>query len=86
MSEKTKNNDCLFSIEVIGEEVSISVEGGPRTLAETIANAALHSDEINMVLKTAMMMLIQHEMSQDQEEESQNEPQTPIFGGVVGQA
>ena len=31
-----------------------------------------------------MMMLIQHEMELD--EETQDEPQTPVFGGVMGQA
>ena len=86
MSEENKVSNCLFSIEVIGDDVDIKVEGRSRELAETIANAALHSEEVNMVLKMAMMMLIQHEMSQDQDEESQDEPQTPVFGGVVGQA
>lgn len=87
MSE-TKNDNCLFSIEVTGEDVGIKVEGSARNLSETIANAALHSEEVNMVLKMAMMMLIQHEMSQDkdQDEEPQDEPQTPVFGGVMGQA
>jgi len=86
MSEETKNNNCLFSIEVLGEEVSIKIEGGAINLAETIANAATHSEEVNRVLKMAMMMLIEYEMSQNQEEEPQDEPQTPAFGGVVGQA
>lgn len=76
--------DCLFHLEVTGEDVKISIEGGARDLAETIANAALHSEEVNMVLKIAMLMLAQHEMSQDEDEE--DEPQTPVFGGVVGQA
>ena len=86
MSEETKNNNCLFSIEVLGEEVSIKIEGGAINLAETIANAATHSEEVNRVLKMAMMMLIEYEMSQNQEEEPQDEPQTPAFGGVMGQA
>jgi hypothetical protein len=86
MSEETKNNNCLFSIEVLGEEVSIKIEGGAINLAETIANAATHSEEVNRVLKMAMMMLIEYEMSQNQEEEPQDEPQTPGFGGVMGQA
>jgi|694.fasta_scaffold70084_4 hypothetical protein len=86
MSEETKNNNCLFSIEVIGEDVSIRIEGGSINLAETIANAATHSEEVNRVLKMAMMMLIEYEMSQNQEEEPQDEPQTPVFGGVMGQA
>jgi hypothetical protein len=34
----------------------------------------------------AMMMLIEYEMRQDQDEEPQDEPQTPVFGGVMGQA
>ena len=84
MSEKNKLGNCLFSIEVTGEEVDIKVEGGARDIAETIANAAIHSEEVNMVLKMAMMMLIQHEMELD--EETQDEPQTPVFGGVMGQA
>jgi hypothetical protein len=84
MSEETKNNNCLFSIEVIGEDVSIRIEGGSINLAETIANAAAHSEEVNRVLKMAMMMLIQYEMEQD--EKNQDEPQTPVFGGVVGEA
>jgi hypothetical protein len=84
MSEETKNNNCLFSIEVLGEEVSIKIDGGAINLAETIANAATHSEEVNRVLKMAMMMLIEYEMSQDEEDE--DEPQTPLFGGVVGQA
>ena len=29
-------------------------------------------------------MLAQHEMGEDEDEE--DEPQTPVFGGVVGQA
>ena len=86
MSEETKNNNCLFSIEVIGEDVSIRIEGGSINLAETIANVATHSEEVNRVLKMAMMMLIEYEMSQNQEEEPQDEPQTPVFGGVMGQA
>ena len=86
MSEETKNNNCLFSIEVLGEEVSIKVEGSAINLAETIANAATHSEEVNRVLKMAMMMLIEYEMSQNQDEEPQDEPQTPGFGGVMGQA
>lgn len=86
MSEETKNNNCLFSIEVLGEEVSIKIEGGAINLAETIANAATHSEEVNRVLKMAMMMLIDYEMSQNQDEEPQDEPQTPVFGGVMGQA
>jgi hypothetical protein len=86
MSKETKNNNCLFSIEVLGEEVSIKIEGGAINLAETIANAATHSEEVNSVLKMAMMMLIEYEISQNQEEESQDEPQTPAFGGVMGQA
>jgi hypothetical protein len=86
MSEETKNNNCLFSIEVIGEDVSIRIEGGSINLAETIANAAAHSEEVNRVLKMAMMMLIDYEMKLDQDEEPQGEPQTPAFGGVVGQA
>jgi hypothetical protein len=84
MSEKNKLGNCLFSIEVTGEEVDIKVEGSARDIAETIANAAIHSEEVNMVLKMAMMMLIQHEMESD--EETQDEPQTPVFGGVMGQA
>ena len=86
MSEKTKNDNCLFHIEVTGDDVKISIEGSARNLSETIANAALHSEEVNMVLKMAMMMLIEYEMSQNQEEESQDKPQTPVFGGVMGQA
>lgn len=86
MSEKTKNDNCLFHIEVAGDELEISVEGSARDLAEIIANAALHSEEVNMVLKIAMLMLAQHEMSQDEDEEPQDEPQTPVFGGVLGQA
>ena len=85
MSE-TKNDNCLFHIEVTGDDVKISIEGSARNLSETIANAALHSEEVNMVLKMAMMMLIEYEMSQNQEEESQDKPQTPVFGGVMGQA
>ena len=84
MSEENKLSNCLFSVEVNGEEVSIKVEGGARDLAETIANAAIHSEEVNMVLKMAMMMLVQHEMELD--EETEDEPQTPVFGGVMGQA
>jgi hypothetical protein len=86
MSEENKVSNCLFSIEVIGDDVDIKVEGRSRELAETIANAALHSEEVNMVLKMAMMMLIQHEMSQDEDENKEDEPQTPVFGGVMGQA
>ena len=86
MSEETKNNNCLFSIEVLGEDVSIKIEGGSINLAETIANAAAHSEEVNRVLKMAIMMLIEYEMSQNQDEEPQDEPQTPVFGGVMGQA
>ena len=86
MSEETKNNNCLFSIEVLGEEVSIKIEGGSINLAETIANAAARSEEVNRVLKMAIMMLIEYEMSQNQDEEPQDEPQTPVFGGVMGQA
>jgi hypothetical protein len=86
MSEETKNNNCLFSIEVIGDDVSIKIEGGAVNLAETIANAAAHSEEVNRVLKMAMMMLINYEMKLDEDEEPQDEPQTPAFGGVVGQA
>ncbi len=85
MSEETTNN-CLFSIEVIGDDVSIKIEGGAINLAETIANAATHSEEVNRVLKMAMMMLINYEMKLDQDEEPQDEPQTPVFGGVMGQA
>lgn len=76
--------DCLFHLEVTGEDVKISIEGGAGDLAETIADAALHSEEVNMVLKIAMLMLAQHEMGEDEDEE--DEPQTPVFGGVVGQA
>lgn len=86
MSEENKVSNCLFSIEVTGEEIDIKVEGSGRDLSETIANAAIHSEEVNMVLKMAMVMLIQHEMSQDQDEETQDEPQTPVFGDVMGQA
>jgi hypothetical protein len=82
MSEKTKLNDCLFSIEVKGDDVSINVEGKARDLAETIANAAIHSDEVNTVLKLATMLLVNYEMEQDDEDETQ----TPVFGGVMGQA
>ena len=85
MSEET-NNNCLFSIEVIGDDVSIKIEGGAINLAETIADAATHSEEVNRVLKMAMMMLINYEMELDQDEEPQDEPQTPVFGGVMGQA
>jgi len=84
MSEENKVEDCLFSIEVKGDDVSIKVEGGARDIAETLTNAAIHSEEVNMVLKRAIMMLIQYEMSQDEDKE--DEPQTPLFGGVVGQA
>ena len=83
MSQETKN-DCLFHLEVKGEEVSASIEGKARDIAELLANAALHSEEINMVLKFAMLMLAQHELSEDEDEE--DEPQIPAFGGVVGQA
>jgi hypothetical protein len=86
MSEETTNNNCLFSIEVIGDDISIKIEGGAVNLAETIANAATHSEEVNRVLKMAMMMLINYEMKLDQDEEPQDEPQTPVFGGVMGQA
>jgi hypothetical protein len=86
MSEETKNDNCLFSIEVLGDDVSIKIEGGAINLAETIANASVHSEEVNRILKMAMMMLIEYEMSQNQDEEHQDEPQTPVFGGVVGQA
>jgi hypothetical protein len=86
MSEETTNNNCLFSIEVIGDDVSIKIEGGAINLAETIADAATHSEEVNRVLKMAMMMLINYEMELDQDEEPQDEPQTPVFGGVMGQA
>jgi hypothetical protein len=84
MSEKNKLGNCLFSIEVTGEEVDIKVEGSARDLSETIANAAIHSEEVNMVLKMAMMMLVQHEMSQD---EDQSEDEAPLFTtGPLGQA
>jgi hypothetical protein len=86
MSEETTNNNCLFSIEVIGDDVSIKIEGGVINLAETIANAATHSEEVNRVLKMAMMMLINYEMKLDQDEEPQDEPQTPVFGDIMGQA
>ena len=86
MSEETNNDNCLFSIEVTGEDVNIKVEGGARNLSEAITNVALYSEEVNMILKMAIMMLFQHEMSQNQEEEPQDEPQTPGFGGVMGQA
>lgn len=86
MSEKTKLNDCLFSIEVKGDDVNINVEGKAKDLAETIANAAIHSDEVNTVLKLATMLLVNYEMEQDQDDENQDETQTPVFGGVVGQA
>lgn len=79
-----KNNDCLFHLEVKGDDVKAQIEGGARDLAELIANAALHSEEINMVLKFAMLMLAQHELSDDEDEEE--DQQTPVFGGVVGQA
>lgn len=84
MSEKNKLGNCLFSIEVTDDDVKIGIEGGARDLAETIANVALQSEEVNMVLKIAMLMLAQHEMSEDEDKE--DEPQTPVFGGVVGQA
>ena len=80
-----KKNDCLFHLEVKGDDVEAKIEGGARDLAELLANAALHSEEINMVLKFAMLMLAQHELSED-EDEDEDEPQTNIFGGVVGQA
>jgi hypothetical protein len=73
MSEETTNSNCLFSIEVIGEDVSIKIEGSAINLAETIANAAAHSEEVNMVLKAAMMMLIQYEMGQDEDEDQISE-------------
>jgi hypothetical protein len=69
MSEETTNNNCLFSIEVIGDDVSIKIEGGAVNLAETIANAAAHSEEVNRVLKMAMMMLIQYEIEQNEDED-----------------
>jgi len=84
MSEETKNSNCLFSIEVIGDDVSIKIEGGAVNLAETIANTAIHSEEVNRILKMAMMMLIHYEM--DQDEEPQDEPQTQAFGGIMGHA
>jgi hypothetical protein len=84
MSEKNKLGNCLFSIEVTGEEVDIKVEGSARDLSETIANAAIHSEEVNMVLKMAMMMLIQHEMESD---EDQSEDEASLFTtGPLGQA
>jgi hypothetical protein len=88
MSEENKVDDCLFSIEVKGDDVSIKVEGGARDIAETLTNAAIHSEEVNMVLKRAIMMLIQYERSQDEDknEDEEDEPQTPGFGGVIGQA
>jgi len=82
MSDENKNQDCLFKVEVKGEDVSITIEGGARDLAETLANAAIHSEEINTVLKGAMMMLIHYEMSQEEEDE----PQRPVFSGAVGEA
>jgi hypothetical protein len=81
MSQET-NQDCLFKVEVKGEEVNIACEGGSRDLSVLIAEAAVRSSEINMILKAAMMMIIHHEMEQDEDEE----PQTPVFGSVVGQA
>lgn len=84
MSEKNKLGNCLFSIEVTDDDVKIGIEGSARDLVETIANVALQSEEVNMVLKMAMLMLAQHEMSEDEDKE--DEPQTPVFGGVVGQA
>jgi hypothetical protein len=83
MSKENKLGNCLFSIEVNGEEVSIKVEGSARDLAETVANVASQSEEVNMVLKMAMMMLIQHEMESD---EDQNEDEIPMFTGPLGQA
>jgi hypothetical protein len=77
------NEDCLLHFEVKGEDVHIQFEGGARNLAELIANAAVHSEEINTVLKAAMMMLIHFEMS---EEEDNEEPQVSTFGGAMGQA
>jgi hypothetical protein len=68
MSEKI-NNDCLFRLEAIGEDISASVEGKARDIAELLANAAINSEEINMVLKFAMLMLAQHEMGQDEDED-----------------
>jgi len=81
MSDENKNQDCLFKVEVKGEDVSIAIEGGARDLAETLANAAIHSEEINIVLKGAMMMLIHYEMNQEEDE-----PQIPTFSGTVGEA
>jgi hypothetical protein len=81
MSQET-NQDCLFHIESKGEEINISCEGGSRDLSVLIAEAAVRSSEINMVLKAAMMMIIHYEMEQDEDKE----PQTSVFGGVVGQA
>ena len=86
MAQEQENQDCLFKIEVKGDDVSINVEGGLRDLAETIANAAIRSEDVNMILKSAMMMLIQYEMSQESEDGT-NEPQIPGgFNGVIGQA
>ena len=84
MSEENKVSNCLFSIEVSGDDLNIKVEGSARDLAETVANVASQSEEVNMILKMAMMMLIQHEMELD--EEPEDEPQTPVFEGVMGQA
>lgn len=81
MSDENRNQDCLFKVEVKGEDVSIAIEGRARDLAETLANAAIHSEEINTVLKGAMMMLIHYEMSQEEDE-----PQIPAFSGIVGEA
>ena len=83
MSKENSTNNCLFKIEVKGDDVSLSVEGGARNLAETIANVAIESEEINAVLKAAIMMLIQYEMSQESDSE---EFQTPVFSNMVGQA
>jgi hypothetical protein len=83
MSQETKN-DCLFHLEVKGDNVEAKIEGGLRDLAELLANAALHSEEINMVLKYTMLMLAQHELSDEDEDEE--EDQASLFGGVVGQA
>jgi hypothetical protein len=68
MSEKI-NSDCLFRLEAKGEDISASVEGKARDIAELLANAAINSEEINMVLKFAMLMLAQHEMNQDEDED-----------------
>lgn len=98
MSEKNKLSNCLFSIEVSGDDVSIKVEGSARDLAETVANVASQSEEVNMVLKMAMMMLIQYEMDQDQDEERISEERfqagkeaaievaSALFPMTVGQA